>query len=96
MVGKSKVLPTKTDCGLKCYLEKFGVFSIGLEEVWMKIPFAGRDIEFILWEFVLWEWNVTGNFAVANNYIKVAYWKDCSDNDVKNASELTGHFGRKQ
>lgn len=35
-------------------------------------------------------------WGLANNYIKVAYWKDCSDDDVKNASELTGHFGRKQ
>lgn len=33
---------------------------------------------------------------VANSYIKIAYWKDCSDNNVKNASVLRNHFGRRQ
>lgn len=62
MVGKSMVLPAK-DCGLECYLEKCGVCSIGMEEVWMRIPSVGIDAEFTLWEFVLWEWSVTGTFG---------------------------------
>ena len=65
MVGKSVVLntpplPSRVDCGLECYLEKFGICSIGMGEGWMRIPSVEMDTELTLWEFVIWEWHVTG------------------------------------